>query len=103
MDYAPTTEQTWESIDAKAAGFNADKLAAAIAFVRYHLDINSTQLMERLAKDKRVLVIPGDHFNTDHFVRISFGLSANYLTPGLDRFHDLLGEMAQRKYSIWNR
>jgi aspartate/methionine/tyrosine aminotransferase len=69
--------------------------AAAIAFVRYHLDINSTQLMERLAKEKRVLIVPGDHFNMDHFVRISFGLAADYLTTALDRFHDLLGDMAQ--------
>jgi aspartate/methionine/tyrosine aminotransferase len=68
--------------------------AAAIAFVRYHLDINSTKLMERLAQEKRVLVIPGDHFNMDHFVRISFGLGADYLTTALDRFHNLLGDIA---------
>ena len=69
--------------------------AAAIAFVRYHLDINSTRLMERLAKEKRVLIIPGDHFNMDHFVRISFGLSADYLTAALERVHDLMEEMTQ--------
>ncbi len=69
--------------------------AAAIAFVRYHLEVNSTHLMERLAQEKRVLVIPGDHFNMDHFVRISFGLGADYLTTALDRFHDLLGEIAE--------
>ena len=60
--------------------------AAAIAFVRYHLTINSTRLMERLAKEKRVLIVPGDHFNMDQFVRISFGLSEDYLTAGLNRF-----------------
>ncbi len=69
--------------------------AAAIAFARYHLDINSTQLMERLAKEKSVLIIAGDHFNMDHFVRISFGLAPDYLTTALDRVHDLLEEMAQ--------
>jgi len=69
--------------------------AAAITFIKYHLDINSTCLMERLAKEKSVLIIPGDHFNMDHFVRISFGLPADYLTTGLNRFHDLLEEMAQ--------
>jgi aspartate/methionine/tyrosine aminotransferase len=68
--------------------------AAAITFVKYHLDINSTCLMERLAQEKSVLIIPGDHFNMDHFVRISFGLPADYLTAGLNRFHDLLEEMA---------
>jgi len=36
--------------------------AAAIAFVRYHLDINSSELTSRLIKEKSVLIVPGDHF-----------------------------------------
>jgi aspartate/methionine/tyrosine aminotransferase len=46
--------------------------AAAITFVRYNLDINSTDLIERLRREKSVLIVPGDHFGMDHFVRISF-------------------------------
>jgi aspartate/methionine/tyrosine aminotransferase len=64
--------------------------AAAIAFVRYDLEINSTTLMERLREEKSVLVVPGDHFGLDHFLRISFGLPHDYLTAGLDRIHELL-------------
>jgi aspartate/methionine/tyrosine aminotransferase len=64
--------------------------AAAIAFIRYHLDINSTQLMERLLREKSVLIVPGDHFGMDHFVRISFGLPPDYLTAALDRIHQLI-------------
>jgi aspartate/methionine/tyrosine aminotransferase len=64
--------------------------AAAIAFVRYDLEINSTELMDRLRRDKSVLVVPGDHFGLDHFLRISFGLPHDYLTAGLDRIHELL-------------
>jgi aspartate/methionine/tyrosine aminotransferase len=48
--------------------------AAAITFVRYNLDINSTDLIERLRREKSVLIVPGDHFGMDHFVRISFPL-----------------------------
>jgi aspartate/methionine/tyrosine aminotransferase len=69
--------------------------AAAIAFVRYQLDINSTELTERLRKDKSVLIVPGDHFGMDHFVRISFGLPKDYLTPALNRFHELIQEIQQ--------
>lgn len=36
--------------------------AAAIAFVRYHLDINSTAFTERLRQEKSTLIVPGDHF-----------------------------------------
>ncbi|OGF66377.1 MAG: hypothetical protein A2Y62_12430 [Candidatus Fischerbacteria bacterium RBG_13_37_8] len=66
--------------------------ASAITFIRYHLDINSTELTERLRKEKSVLIVPGDHFGMDHFIRISFGLPADYLTPALNRIHELLAE-----------
>ena len=67
--------------------------AAAICFVRYNLDVNSTVLADRLREEKSVLVVPGDHFGMDHFLRISFGLPHDYLTPALDRMHDLLAEL----------
>jgi aspartate/methionine/tyrosine aminotransferase len=67
--------------------------AAAIAFVRYHLDVNSTAFTERLRKEKSVLIVPGDHFGMDNFVRISFGLPHDYLMAALDRIHDLILEL----------
>jgi aspartate/methionine/tyrosine aminotransferase len=67
--------------------------AAAIAFLRYDLDINSSELTDRLIKEKSVLIVPGDHFGMDHFVRISFGLPHDYLTPALNRIHDLIMEL----------
>jgi len=67
--------------------------AAAIAFVRYNLDINSTEFAERLRKEKSVFIVPGDHFGMDKFFRISFGLPPDYLTSGLDRIHELIMEL----------
>jgi aspartate/methionine/tyrosine aminotransferase len=64
--------------------------AAAIAFVRYHLEINSSELVDRLRREKNVLVVPGDHFGLDHHLRISYGLPHDYLEPALDRMHDLI-------------
>jgi len=64
--------------------------AAAIVFMRYHMDINSTDFTERLLKEKSVLIVPGDHFGLDHFVRISFGLEPEYLTSALERIHALI-------------
>jgi aspartate/methionine/tyrosine aminotransferase len=69
--------------------------AAAIAFIRYHLDINSSVFTERLRKEKSVLIVPGDHFGMDKFVRISFGLPHDYLVEALNRIHDLVTELRQ--------
>jgi aspartate/methionine/tyrosine aminotransferase len=68
--------------------------AAAIAFVRYHLDINSTAFTERLRQEKSTLIVPGDHFGMDRFVRISFGLPHDYLVEALDRIHALVDEIS---------
>jgi aspartate/methionine/tyrosine aminotransferase len=57
--------------------------AAAIAFAHYHLDINSSELVDRLMREAGVLIVPGDHFGLDHHLRISFGLPHDYLRAGL--------------------
>ena len=67
--------------------------AAAIAFARYHLHVNSTELVKRLIHEKSVFIAPGDHFGLDHFLRISFGLPPDYLRAGLDRIHELIVEL----------
>jgi aspartate/methionine/tyrosine aminotransferase len=67
--------------------------AAAIAYVRYHLDINSTELVRRLIKEKSVYIVPGDHFGMDRYLRISYGLPEEYLKAGLDRIHELIIEL----------
>lgn len=67
--------------------------AAAIAFIRYRLDINSTEFTDILRQEKSVLIVPGDHFGLDHFVRISFGLPEEMLVPALDRIQALIVEL----------
>lgn len=68
--------------------------AAAVAFVRYHAEVNSTRLVERLIREKSVLIVPGDHFGMDRFLRVSFGLPPHYLLAGLDRIRQLLGDVS---------
>jgi aspartate/methionine/tyrosine aminotransferase len=57
------------------------------------LDLNSTELAERLRREKSVLIVPGDHFGMDHFLRMSFGLPQEYLLSALGRVHDLIVDM----------
>ena len=64
--------------------------AGAIVYVRYHDGINSTELVDRLRIEKSVLIVPGDHFGMDGYLRIGFGSETRYLRDGLDRLADLL-------------
>jgi len=64
--------------------------AGAIVYVRYHHDMNSTELVTRLRLEKSVLIVPGDHFDMDGYLRIGFGDQTDYLRQGLDRLHDLV-------------
>jgi aspartate/methionine/tyrosine aminotransferase len=77
----------------EGAFFLVPPQAAAIAWARYHLDVNSTELVERLMRHKSVLIVPGDHFGMDRYLRISYGLPPDYLRAGLDRIHQLIVEL----------
>lgn len=59
--------------------------AAAIAFVRYHKDVGSTDVVQRLIHEEDTYVVPGSHFGLDQHLRISYGLSKEYVEEGLRR------------------
>lgn len=67
--------------------------AGAIVFVRYHHAIDSTTLVERLRDEQSVLVVPGDHFEMDGFIRLGFGSHPALLTGGLERIGELLDSL----------
>jgi aspartate/methionine/tyrosine aminotransferase len=67
--------------------------AGAICYTRYDLDINSSELAERLRADQSVLIVPGDHFAMDGFVRIGFGNRAEELRAALELFSEGLNSL----------
>ncbi len=67
--------------------------AAAIALVRHHLDLPSLELVERLIREKSVLIVPGEHFGVERHLRISFGPPEDYVTAGLARIGELIGDL----------
>ena len=68
--------------------------AGAIVYVRYNYPINSTQLVTRLRDEKSVLIVPGDHFGMDGYLRLGFGERPEYLAQGLERLHSLLTSLS---------
>jgi aspartate/methionine/tyrosine aminotransferase len=67
--------------------------AGAIVYVQYHHEINSTALVTRLREEKSVLIVPGDHFGMDGYLRVGYGEEPGYLRQGLNRLHELLVEI----------
>lgn len=57
--------------------------AGAIVFVRHAHPIRSSELTERLREERSVLVVPGDFFDMDGFLRIGFGSDPAYLGSAL--------------------
>ena len=64
--------------------------AAAIAFLRYHLDVGSVDLAERIRRERSVLVVPGTYFGVEGHLRISFGLPHEHLSDGLSRIASVM-------------
>ena len=64
--------------------------AAAIGFVRYNREINSSELVDRLINEQQTYVVPGDHFGMDHYLRISYGLSDDYVNEALRRIYQTI-------------
>jgi hypothetical protein len=59
--------------------------AGAIAYLRYGWPVNSTALVTRLRDEHGVLIVPGDHFGMDGYLRIGFGNEPDDLRAGLAR------------------
>jgi len=67
--------------------------AGAICYVRYDADINSTEFAEKVRKEKSVLVVPGDHFGMDRYLRLGFGNPADELMEALERIRAAFDEV----------
>lgn len=68
--------------------------ASAVSFVRYNLDINSTELMETLCRDASVFVGAGDSFGVDRHLRIAFGQEPDVLDEAFARIQKTLESLA---------
>ncbi len=71
--------------------------AGAIAYLRYDLSVNSSVLTERLLHEKSVLVVPGDHFGMDRYLRIGYGPPPEYLQQALELVQEVIADLKQKE------
>jgi aspartate/methionine/tyrosine aminotransferase len=64
-----------------------------LALMRYHLDIPSNELADRLADEYSVMLAPGSAFGYEHYLRVGIGTRPDIFAEGLARtaacFRDL--------------
>jgi aspartate/methionine/tyrosine aminotransferase len=68
--------------------------AGAFLYARYGLPVGSTALTDRLREDESVLIVPGDAFGMDGYLRFGVGERADYVLAGLDRLKAFLDRTA---------
>jgi aspartate/methionine/tyrosine aminotransferase len=69
--------------------------AGAIVFFKYPVSMRSSELTARLRDERGVLIVPGDHFEMDGYLRIGFGSSPEYLEPALAIIGEFLASLKQ--------
>ena len=67
--------------------------AGGMVFLRYHMEINSTELVTKLRQEKSTFIVAGDCFGMDHRIRIGIGSEKEYLSTGLERVSETLKEI----------
>lgn len=79
----PVLERWFESWDGQFVYRAPD--AGAICYARYRAETNSSAVAELLRRDHDVLIVPGDHFAMDRFLRLGFGCERHDLETALAR------------------
>jgi aspartate/methionine/tyrosine aminotransferase len=70
----------------------SDPKAGGMLFIKYKLDINSTELADWLRKEKSVFILAGDVYGMDNHFRIGIGEQKEYIIKGLERIKEALRE-----------
>jgi aspartate/methionine/tyrosine aminotransferase len=67
--------------------------AGGMAFIGYNLKLNSSELVTRLREEKSVLIVAGDWFGMDHYLRLGIGGETAELVEGLEVIDEFLNEL----------
>ena len=61
-----------------------------MAFVKYNWDINSTLLVEKVREEASVMLVAGDWYGMDHYLRFGYGAKSSDDKEALDRISPVL-------------
>lgn len=64
--------------------------AGAIAYVEYDLEIESTELIDRIRREQSVLLVPGDVLGAGRGIRFGYGYDMEHTRAGLARVDEVL-------------
>lgn len=64
--------------------------AGGMAFMKYNIEINSTELSTWLRKQESVFIVPGDCYGMDGYIRIGVGERTAFLIEGLTKMSDAM-------------
>lgn len=67
--------------------------AGLLAMMRYHADIASANLADRLAREERVMLAPGSAFGMEGYLRLGLGQRPDIFAEGLERTARFLSEL----------
>ncbi len=67
--------------------------AGGMAFVGYQMDINSTELAHKLRTEQSVLIVPGDCYGMDKYLRFGIGSPSDYLSQGLNLVSECIQQL----------
>ncbi|MEQ9301027.1 MAG: aminotransferase class I/II-fold pyridoxal phosphate-dependent enzyme [Cyclobacteriaceae bacterium] len=64
--------------------------AGGMAFMKYNIEINSTELSTWLRKQESVFIVPGDCYGMDGYIRIGVGERSAFLIEGLTKMSNAI-------------
>ncbi len=64
--------------------------AGAMAFAGYEWDINSSKLVEKVRNEASVMLVAGDWYGMDHYLRFGYGAKRSDLEAALERITPIL-------------
>ena len=64
--------------------------AGAFCFIKYHADMPSQTIAEKIIKEQSTLIAPGSHFGMEGFLRMWLGGDPEYIKKGLVRVGGVL-------------
>ena len=67
-----------------------------MAFIRYDLPVNSTELAHEFRQELSVLILPGDVYGLDGYFRVGIGAPSDHLEKGLER----ISHYMKHKYGV---